>query len=101
MTIHTDPGCTHQNGAQQRGTTVGADCSAGPDSAKGCTFEDKLADSFGKGLNAAGGGVWAAQIDASGILCANFNCCVLFSSMLADFICCGVFAVDAACGSGA
>ncbi|KAI0758956.1 concanavalin A-like lectin/glucanase domain-containing protein [Fomes fomentarius] len=67
MTIHTDPGCTHQNGAQQRGTTVGADCSAGPDSATGCTVEDKLADSFGKGLNAAGGGVWAAQIDASGI----------------------------------
>jgi hypothetical protein len=43
---------------------TGEDCST----AAGCVVEDASPVSFGAGFAAAGGGVWAAQFDVSGVL---------------------------------
>lgn len=68
MTLHTSAGCTQASGAQQLGKTVGTDCSAGPDGATGCSVAEAQPNSFGEGFAANGGGVWATQFDATGVL---------------------------------
>lgn len=67
MTLHANPGCMHEERAEQRGQTVGADCAAGRNSSEGCTVQDTLDGSFGERFNSAGGGVWAAQLDETGV----------------------------------
>ena len=46
MTLHANPGCMHEERAEQRGQTVGADCAAGRNSSEGCTVQDTLDGSF-------------------------------------------------------
>ena len=69
MSLHTDSGCTQPSDVTQLGklAPTGADCSAGTSSAIGCGVQETKANSFGEGLNDAGGGVWAAQFDVAGI----------------------------------
>ena len=68
MTLHTLPGCTQPADVVQLGKTSTADCSQGTNSSVGCTVVETQPNSFGDGFNGAGGGVWAAQFDVSGIL---------------------------------
>ena len=68
MTLHTKSGCTQASGAQQLGKTVGTDCSAGVNSATGCSVAEAQPNSFGAGFAENGGGVWATQFDAAGVL---------------------------------
>ena len=68
LTLHTLPGCTQPADVVQLGKTSTADCSQGTNSSVGCTVVETQPNSFGDGFNGAGGGVWAAQFDVSGIL---------------------------------
>lgn len=61
--IHATPGCTKTDPPTQTGQSSGTDCSQGA----GCMVAEKQANSFGSGFAQAGGGVYAAQFDASGI----------------------------------
>ncbi|KAH9851304.1 concanavalin A-like lectin/glucanase domain-containing protein [Lenzites betulinus] len=67
MALHTQSGCSQPADAPQTGSTVGADCSAGTDSAAGCAVLDSQSTSFGGDFAAAGGGVWATQFDETGV----------------------------------
>ena len=53
MALHTSSGCT----------VNGTDCSNG----SGCTVLEKKDGSYGQAFAAAGGGVWATQLDTTGI----------------------------------
>ncbi|TBU31749.1 concanavalin A-like lectin/glucanase domain-containing protein [Dichomitus squalens] len=53
MALHTSSGCT----------VDGTDCSSGA----GCTVMEKKDSSYGQAFAAAGGGVWATQLDTTGI----------------------------------
>ncbi|KZP05379.1 glycoside hydrolase family 16 protein [Athelia psychrophila] len=61
--IHSDPGCTKTDPTTQTGTSSGTDCSQGA----GCMVAETQANSYGSGFAQAGGGVFAAQFDSSGI----------------------------------
>ncbi|KAI0772345.1 concanavalin A-like lectin/glucanase domain-containing protein [Trametes elegans] len=63
MALHTQNGCTQPASVTQTGTTSATNCSTDA----GCTVAEKQDNSFGAGFASAGGGVWAAQIDTSGI----------------------------------
>nr|VWP01679.1 Cell cycle regulatory protein [Ganoderma boninense] len=67
MTLHTEAGCTQASGVQQLGRTVGSDCSAGVNSAIGCSVAETQPNSYGAGFAENGGGVWATQFDATGV----------------------------------
>ncbi|TBU38093.1 concanavalin A-like lectin/glucanase domain-containing protein [Dichomitus squalens] len=67
MTLHTTPGCTQPQGVMQLGKTSGTDCSAGTNSSEGCTVIETQSNNAGAAFASAGGGVWAAQFDVSGI----------------------------------
>ena len=68
MTLHTTPGCTQPQGVTQLGKTSGTDCSQGVNSSDGCTVVETQPNNAGAAFASAGGGVWAAQFDVSGIL---------------------------------
>ncbi|KAF8187179.1 concanavalin A-like lectin/glucanase domain-containing protein [Pholiota molesta] len=62
IALHTLPGCT-QGQAPQSGTTTETDCSP----KRGCTVTENKPNSFGPGFATAGGGVFALQMEATGI----------------------------------
>jgi len=61
--LHTNRGCFQANVTSQSGTTVGRDCST----RSGCLVAENKPASYGKSFKAAGGGVFALQLDVSGI----------------------------------
>ncbi|PFH47858.1 glycoside hydrolase family 16 protein [Amanita thiersii Skay4041] len=63
MALHTVPGCAQFDPPGQMGKTLEGDCSAD----RGCIVQETKPDSFGDAFFAAGGGIWAAQIDVSGV----------------------------------
>ncbi|CDO77489.1 Glycoside Hydrolase Family 16 protein [Trametes cinnabarina] len=63
MALHTQDGCTQPSSVTQTGATGNTNCSADA----GCTVAEKQPNSFGASFASAGGGVWATQIDSSGI----------------------------------
>ncbi|EEB90285.1 hypothetical protein MPER_11525 [Moniliophthora perniciosa FA553] len=63
MALYTDAGCTQPSYAAQSGSTVERDCSA----PSGCRVEQTDPQSSGRELAEAGGGIFAAQIDTTGI----------------------------------
>jgi hypothetical protein len=63
MVMHTDPGCTQPPNVKQGGKTLDTDCGT----AVGCKVEETKPNSYGEAFANAGGGVFAAQIDVSGI----------------------------------
>lgn len=65
MAIHTTQGCTKATDSTQSGTTGITDCSQ----SAGCTVAETQANSYGSSFAQSGGGVFAAQFDATGILC--------------------------------
>ena len=70
-TIHTAPGCSIDTSAPLlaqglRSNIGGKDCSA-EHGHGGCSFFDSDDDSYGHGLNKAGGGVFVMQWESSGI----------------------------------
>ncbi|RDX41602.1 hypothetical protein OH76DRAFT_1489360 [Lentinus brumalis] len=63
MALHTNAGCTQPSGVNQTGATSATDCGT----TSGCTVAEQQSNSVGAGFASAGGGVWAAQFDSSGI----------------------------------
>ncbi|KAJ7076012.1 glycoside hydrolase family 16 protein [Mycena belliarum] len=61
--VHTTPGCLHTTPPDQTGTSSLIDCSQ----PSGCLVGENTPNSFQSGFAAAGGGVWAAQFDYTGI----------------------------------
>ncbi|KAF8329884.1 glycoside hydrolase family 16 protein [Amanita rubescens] len=62
--LHTIGGCTlNTTGAQLTGKVYGTDCSTG----SGCVIAETKPNSYGAGFAQAGGGVWATQLDVTGI----------------------------------
>ncbi len=89
-TLHTAPGCILDKSKSVSsiapsllstldpskiftGSVLSTTCDAMVSSNSGCGIEDTGADSYGAGLNAQGGGVFATLWDADGIrICASF-----------------------------
>ncbi|KAI1790516.1 concanavalin A-like lectin/glucanase domain-containing protein [Ganoderma leucocontextum] len=67
MTLHATAGCTQPANVMQLGKTSGTDCSQGVNSSIGCTVIESQPNNAGADFASAGGGVWAAQFDVSGI----------------------------------
>ncbi|KAJ8468523.1 hypothetical protein ONZ51_g9591 [Trametes cubensis] len=63
MALHTQPGCSLSSSAKQTGKVGETDCSSGT----GCTVSETQANSYGDAFASAGGGVWAMQLESSGI----------------------------------
>ncbi|OBZ74680.1 putative glycosidase C21B10.07 [Grifola frondosa] len=63
MALHTENGCTQSTTLTQSGQTGSTNCS----SVAGCTVVEEQASSYGSSFASAGGGVWATQLDTSGI----------------------------------
>ncbi|TFK33299.1 concanavalin A-like lectin/glucanase domain-containing protein [Crucibulum laeve] len=63
IALHTTPGCVQAPTARQSGATRNEDCSTD----QGCIVAEVKPNSFGAGFSQAGGGVYALQIDATGI----------------------------------
>jgi len=61
--LHTTPGCTADTSSSHTGHIVGTDCSV----PAGCVVAETKPNSYGAGFAQAGGGVYAAQLDTSGI----------------------------------
>ncbi|KIL58962.1 glycoside hydrolase family 16 protein [Amanita muscaria Koide BX008] len=61
--LHTAGSCSHVGNNNQTGNTLSTDCSQG----SGCTVAENKPNSFGAGFGQAGGGVFATQIDVSGV----------------------------------
>jgi hypothetical protein len=61
--LHTTPGCIHTTPSEQTGTSSIPDCSQ----ASGCLVGENAPNSYMSGFAAAGGGVYAAQFDYTGI----------------------------------
>lgn len=72
IALHTVQGCTQQlfTPPAQTGNTLETDCSV----PRGCIVAEK-ADSFGPGFAAAGGGVFALQMEVSGIYVWYWSVC--------------------------
>ncbi|KAF7305242.1 GH16 domain-containing protein [Mycena chlorophos] len=68
FSLHTTPGCTQPTNITQTGKTLVSNCLQNVNlSAYGCTTEETKPNSFGAGFASAGGGVYALQMDVSGI----------------------------------
>jgi hypothetical protein len=65
MALHTKDSCTGTGSASSMTGSTGLDNCA---TTTGCTVIDKNPNSFGKGFNIAGGGIWATKFDTDGIL---------------------------------
>ncbi|KAI0365645.1 hypothetical protein BV20DRAFT_723497 [Pilatotrama ljubarskyi] len=63
MALHTKPGCSLSSSAKQTGKVNQTDCSSGT----GCTVLETQENSYGSAFASAGGGVWAMQLESSGI----------------------------------
>lgn len=65
--LHTTEGCWLPDYSWQSGNTISKDCSKG----SGCVVAVTEPNSYNSGFAAAGGGVYALQLDAAGILCVH------------------------------
>ncbi|KAK7453491.1 hypothetical protein VKT23_011768 [Stygiomarasmius scandens] len=63
MALHTLPGCNLPQNTGHTGRTIDTDCSTGT----GCLVQETKPNSYGSGFSNAGGGVFALQLDVSGI----------------------------------
>ncbi|KAF8054963.1 concanavalin A-like lectin/glucanase domain-containing protein [Lyophyllum atratum] len=63
MALHADAGCAQAANPAQSGKTLEGDCSLD----RGCIVAETKPNSFGKGFADAGGGVFAVQMDVSGV----------------------------------
>jgi len=63
MALHTLPGCNLPQNTAQTGRTIDTGRSTGT----GCLVQETKPNSYGSGFSNAGGGVFALQLDASGI----------------------------------
>ncbi|KAL0952659.1 hypothetical protein HGRIS_006902 [Hohenbuehelia grisea] len=64
VALHTTPGCfKHDVAGTQSGQTIGSNCSVDA----GCVVGETRPNSYGSGFAQAGGGVFATQLDVSGI----------------------------------
>ncbi len=65
MTLHTSDNCTRDPSTPELGTVAYANCAASADgwANQGCGVTDPSAASYGAGVNAAGGAVWATLIE--------------------------------------
>ncbi|KAG6907308.1 hypothetical protein DXG01_009472, partial [Tephrocybe rancida] len=63
MALHTDSGCVQVENPVQSGKSLKSDCSL----PQGCIVAETKPNSFGAGFNNAGGGVFATQLDVSGV----------------------------------
>ncbi|KAI0769640.1 concanavalin A-like lectin/glucanase domain-containing protein [Trametes elegans] len=63
MALHTHSGCKLSSSAKQSGKVGETDCSSGT----GCTVLETKDNSYGSAFASAGGGVWAMQLETSGI----------------------------------
>jgi len=70
MTLHTNPGCTHDPNAGETGSLGSvSDCNSanGANGNAGCSVIDTNTQSYGDNFNNNGGGVWATQWLGTGI----------------------------------
>lgn len=67
MALHTLQGCSQPQDVSQLGKALSTDCSAATNS-QGCAVMENQDDTVGEGFASAGGGVWAVQLDPTGIL---------------------------------
>ncbi|KZO97623.1 glycoside hydrolase family 16 protein [Calocera viscosa TUFC12733] len=68
MTLHTGPGCAPNTSASDyTGQQLGTTCPSSDGANAGCGFLDRSNTSYGAGLNAAGGGVFAMHWDGGGV----------------------------------
>ncbi|KAJ7205360.1 concanavalin A-like lectin/glucanase domain-containing protein [Mycena rebaudengoi] len=68
FSLHTTEGCTQAPNTAQVGKTITKDClSQSGTNHNGCITEETKPNSLGKGFSDAKGGVYAIQIDASGV----------------------------------
>jgi hypothetical protein len=74
VALHTPPGCYQAQNPGQSGTTLEGDCSKD----QGCIVAETKPNSYGPGFAAAGGGVYAIQIAASGIYSWFWSVCFLY-----------------------
>ena len=74
VALHTPVGCYQANVTTQSGTTDDIDCST----PQGCLVQENKANSYGPDFVAAGGGVFALQLDATGISMWFFSVCRTF-----------------------
>lgn len=81
VALHTDVGCYQANVTTQSGTTFNIDCST----ASGCDVGENQPNSYGPSFTAAGGGVFALQLDASGIAMWFFSVCRTLLFFCLDF----------------
>lgn len=74
IALHTTPGCSQSQNLGQTGQTTEGDCST----PQGCVVRETKANSYESGFAQAGGGVWATQIDASGIFIWFWSVCRIY-----------------------
>jgi hypothetical protein len=79
VALHTLVGCYQANVTTQSGTTEEIDCSTD----QGCLVKENKPNSYGTDFAAAGGGVFAIQIDGTGIFIWFFSVYSFFSFFLA------------------
>ena len=72
VALHTTPGCYQANVTTQSGTTYDHDCST----PEGCDVAENKPNSWGVEFANAGGGVFALQIDDTGIFVWFFSVCL-------------------------
>lgn len=67
MTLHTSPGCTLATPMSASGTISTTTCDAAVAGNVGCAVLETSSAFYGKGLNEAGGAVFATLLDDDGI----------------------------------
>lgn len=71
VALHTTVGCTQANNPPQSGNTFEIDCST----PQGCDVGESKPNSYGSSFAAAGGGVFALQLDVAAINMWFFSVC--------------------------
>lgn len=68
ITVHTSQGCTMTPmSVKPQGTPLGTECASSGSNNAGCAYSDGNTQSYGKGFNEAGGGVFIHLWDSTGI----------------------------------
>ena len=85
IALDTLPGCYQADVTTQSGTTEATDCSTN----EGCLVREIKPNSYGPGFAAAGGGVYAIELDVTGIFVWFFSVCrpsiLLFSASISHY----------------
>ncbi|KAF5373312.1 hypothetical protein D9615_007409 [Tricholomella constricta] len=71
-TLHTGAGCLIDSSVKTTAKVLGTKCASSGADNTGCAFKDTDNRSYGKGFNAAGGGVYAHIWDSTGIKMWHF-----------------------------